>query len=72
MGLECIIVIWKVAWYYPYAYIIRLLNKMSTNKENPILLLDFWIMGSLISCNLNGSKTNGIPHEWNKIIDDIS
>jgi hypothetical protein len=72
MGLKCIIVIWKVVWYYRYAYTIRLLNKMSSNKENPILLLDFWIMGSLISYNLHGSKINGIFHGWNKIIDDIS
>jgi hypothetical protein len=39
--------------------LIRLLSKISSNRENPIKLFDFRIMGSLISRDLHGSKTNG-------------
>nr|AND49411.1 hypothetical protein RF2 [Sphagnum portoricense] len=38
--------------------LIRLLSKISSNRENPIKLFDFRIMGSLISRDLHGSKTN--------------
>ncbi|CAM6032277.1 unnamed protein product (chloroplast) [Sphagnum compactum] len=39
--------------------LIRLLSKISSNRENPIKLFDFRIMGSLISRDLHSSKTNG-------------
>nr|AND48497.1 hypothetical protein RF2 [Flatbergium sericeum] len=39
--------------------LIRLLGKISSNRENLIKLFDFRIMGSLISRDLRSSKTNG-------------